>query len=391
MKTIKLIIPTALLFFTFAFNAFSQGIAEEDDFYRAAETSNYAAVEFFKIIEEHNKEANIYFAPFALYVACAMLFEGASDKTYDEFLNIFYFPDDLVKRREIFLSWIKSKDAVVKNSFWLSSEYDFLNTYKIVLEKYYSADFNAKVDFTKQSSFSKINKKIEGGAGSLPEGIFDAETQAVVVNTADFLGKWKDVFDKRASLTDDFYMSKGKRIKAKFLRREGRHLYFEDRRIQLLKLEFDKSHLSALFILPKQNKIHYAQQYLYKNSLKAILGNLTMQKAVVYIPEFNFYGLYDFADVIYALGIKSPQYVKISLDRPLITNLFHGTSIKVDYDLKIPPAKIIDVGASGETTKQIERDIPPFVFRADHPFIFMILDENDGKILFMGKVANPSE
>ena len=32
---------------------------------------------------------------------------------------------------------------------------------------------------------------------------------------------------------------------------------------------------------------------------------------------------------------------------------------------------------------------PPPVFRADHPFVFMIRDKVSGNILFLGRVMNP--
>ncbi|MBA7476596.1 hypothetical protein ES707_11984 [subsurface metagenome] len=66
-----------------------------------------------------------------------------------------------------------------------------------------------------------------------------------------------------------------------------------------------------------------------------------------------------------------------------ISDVFHKAFIEVNEEGTEAAA------ATGSViTKTIH--IEP-VFRADHPFIFIIKDNRSGSILFMGRVMNPAE
>ncbi|MDD1720365.1 MAG: serpin family protein, partial [Methanoregulaceae archaeon] len=69
-----------------------------------------------------------------------------------------------------------------------------------------------------------------------------------------------------------------------------------------------------------------------------------------------------------------------------LSDIIHKTFIDVNEEGTEAAASTIEI----VRFTGIEKDVPP-AFRADHPFIFFILDDETGAILFMGRVVDPDD
>jgi serpin B len=106
----------------------------------------------------------------------------------------------------------------------------------------------------------------------------------------------------------------------------------------------------------------------------------------VFFPKFELDWKMDLTKLIFALGLDNtnPDYSKIT-NGLKISNVIHQSFIKVDE-------KETEVAAATVITGMDMVFIPEkkeYVFNADHPFVYMIVDDSDGKILFMGKFLKP--
>src|SRR5262249_14828070 len=111
------------------------------------------------------------------------------------------------------------------------------------------------------------------------------------------------------------------------------------------------------------------------------------------LPKFKMTAQFKLRDVLRTLGMptafsKAADFTGISITPPglVIDDVIHKAYVDVHEK---------GTEAAAATAVVMERlsapvSGPKAVFRADHPFVFMIRDNQTGSILFMGRVANPN-
>jgi serpin B len=165
--------------------------------------------------------------------------------------------------------------------------------------------------------------------------------------------------------------------------------------LQILELPYGDKSLSMLVVLPEAlDGLSDVEAKLTLDNLRQWSGAMKSQEVIVYLPKFKSTFEFELRDTLRSLGMTSAFDAQ--------TADFSGmTGGKDLYISAVIHKAFVDVNEEGTeaaaatgvltapTSARIEPKKPP-VFRADHPFVFLIRDNRNGSILFLGRVVNPT-
>lgn len=112
------------------------------------------ALDLYSNLKE-KEHGNIFFSPYSIFTALAMVYEGARGETAKEIQSVFHFPEDGAARRSsisAIYNQLNKKDTKYKldiaNALWIQKDYNFLKNYIDIVDQYYGGKA-ANVDFKK--------------------------------------------------------------------------------------------------------------------------------------------------------------------------------------------------------------------------------------------------
>ena len=135
------------------------------------------------------------------------------------------------------------------------------------------------------------------------------------------------------------------------------------------------------------------EQSLTASNTLQWLGQLSpVTKVIVTLPKFKTTQQFELGGTLAAMGM--PQAFQSSADFSGMTgkkDLFISAVIHKAYiDVNEEGTEAAAATAVTMMTMAFRAPAPPPVFRADHPFVFLIRDNRSNSILFMGRVADPT-
>lgn len=353
-------------------------------------------------------EENLFFSPYSISSALAITYEGARGRTADEIRAVFHLPSDAAVRREGFRAidaGINSEDSGytlrTANALWAEKTYAFLPDYIETAREYYGANVT-NLDFTTQPEASRItiNRWVEERTNDLikdllPEGSISPLTRLVITNAIYFKGTWVKQFDENKTVDAEFRKGPGESVSVQMMQRtdeEAIYGYAETDTLQVLDMPYaheSGTGLSMLVILP--DDIGAAEESLDAQKIDDLRQSLTERRVNVYFPKFSLEETYPLAGTLAAMGMPTAFTDAADLSgmdgtqNLFVSSVVHKAFVDVNEEGTEAAAA---TGVIINMKTSLEGDETP-TFRADHPFIFAILDNDTGTILFMGRVVDP--
>ncbi|MGV8119997.1 MAG: serpin family protein [Candidatus Xenobiia bacterium LiM19] len=400
-KNDMIVILSLVLFFL---SVSMQMASAQNDNLKAAESINSFALDLYKKLSPGND--NVFFSPYSITTALAMTYLGARGKTADEMAAALHFTLPPAEMHNALGSLVKElngrgKDGsfqlVVANRLWGQTGYKFLQSYIKDAENYYGSGLT-ELDFAKEAEKSRriintwIEKQTTGRIKDLiPSGLIDSSTVLVLTNAIYFKSEWMTQFDKNKTHKEPFFITESKSVNIDLMNKQLDCRYFSNDAVAVAEIPYKKGELSMLILLPgKKDGLKDLESTLTTQRLNEFTAGLRSSKVNVSMPKFKVTGsLLKLKPILMTLGMNAP-FVRADFSgidgttQLFISDVLHKAFVDVNEEGTEAAAATAVMTARGGMSM---RDTP--VFKADHPFIYMIRHRKSGAILFMGCLKTP--
>ncbi len=368
----------------------------------AAPMNEFAAHVYAKLAED--SAGNIFFSPYSIHVAMTMMTAGAKGETAQQLAALLgdgATADERnahAKQIAASLRDAQSDGAItlkVANRVWMLNKLAVLDSYQRTLRDYFSsamvpADFIGNVAGVR----SEINGWVGRETGNkicdlIADGMITLETRMLLVNAIYFYGEWLDAFKTKSTTDEPFKLDDASTVNVPLMYGHFDHLpYAESDAAQIVQLPYKNGRMAMLVVLPKPGANHI----LKEGNVAANTGNLPSREVKLWLPRFKSSGEFEVSRVLMALGAKNAfggeaDFSGMTGHRDLyLSAMIHKAVIEVNEkgtEAAAATAGYLELGAEPPPE-------PPVEFRADHPFIYAIIDRWTRAILFLGRMVNPA-
>ena len=368
---------------------------------KVVDANNQFAIDLYQQINKQpaQSDKNIFFSPYSLSTAMAMLYAAAEGETKQQIQKTFNYPTPTIlnpNSAALYNQFNKPNpnyELSTANDLWMRQGLSPNQTYLDTVQRYYGSQVT-NLDFASRPEPSRqtINKTIANHTKQmipelLPEGSIKSSTAAVLTNAVYFKSEWAQPLGLRGS-TQPFYNLNGTTTDTNFMYSIEKSNYTEDEQVQVVELPYKSNDLSMLIVLPK-SKETAAMQALVKDLSADQIGqwthNTKVKEVDLQLPKFKMEQDYKMDKLLAKMGMpiafdSRADFSLFNNKLPLaVDSIIHKAVIEVDEKGTVAAAAT----SIGPVPVSANYDVE---FNANRPFMFMIKDNKTDAILFLGQV-----
>lgn len=363
------------------------------------EANNIFAVNLYSQLAKGGK--NIFISPFSLLTALYMAYAGAKEDTAAQMERALHIAIPRDEFHRIFnsfsplLSATRDYELALANALSVKSEGQILKSYRNLIKSVYGGEI---LKFSSDVINKWVSKKTHRHVREIVNDAALANAGLMLLNAIYFRGIWENQFKKGKTRESDFFLTSGETVRIPLMNQKASFRYAKKPAIQILEMEYKgykrsgtTERVSMMVFLPSERDgLPKLEEEFTAEFIQQSIASLQKLEVEVFFPRFSLDTKCKLNKAIEDMGIvaafaDNADFSGMTDDpRGLkIESIIHRATIDVDEKGTVAVAATMVGMLLGP---------PPSlpVFRADHPFIFLLRDVNTGIILFIGKLEIPS-
>ena len=384
------------------------------------DANNRFGWQLFHQIYQDSPGKNHFISPISATLALQMALQGAKDETLTQMkqaLGLTQIDDSTLLATVPLLIRKLQRPAdditlELANSLWANQAFEFLPGFTDTVTHAYRARSEV-VDFLNPDTFSRINAWVnEATHGKISQVVSEPQTPAelqgfrdtvaYLINAIYFNAKWTIPFDKHETVERPFYLEDGTQKQVQMMRLFAELPYLSPSDAfpyQGIALPYgQRGRLRMYIFLPTTGKtLADLQQDLRTQDFESIRSRFYYEGGSLQLPRFKLKWQRQLNQDLIALGMPlafdTGRANFLNMARPRTPDETIYLSEVAQYSFVdvheegTEAAAVTVVAASAQASSEPQRTHSMVV---DHPFVFLIRDEDTGQILFMGSITDPS-
>ena len=352
---------------------------------------------------------SLVYSPQVVGASLAMMLAGARGETARQIAAVLRLPAGRAARtqwlHDVYANQVaylrpngkaRGYDLRLADALWSQKGCTFLDAFLHVLRTDYAADLR-EADFADaDAARTAVNawaarQTADRVQDLLPPAVLTGRTRLVLTSAVAFRGDWVRPFAKSDTADGGFAVESDRTVAAPLMRQTERFLYLDTGAVQVVAMPYTGAALEMLVFLPRKvDGLPEAERMLASDAMDKWMADLRFREVEIALPRFKATASMLLADALAEMGMPlafDPEKADFSGalvepgERVWLGQVVHKACVEVSEEGTGPaPGAILITGAVKE---------PPAVFRADHPFLFLVRDIRTGAILFVGRVTDP--